>query len=108
MAKTIYSCKFLSHVCQNSLQMCNLVFMRYIPKPHFYYVSVISNKIFYTVVCVFCCMIFIVGFLSQNEHINKLQRAIKNEQFSDTGKIGYTRRKQTKQKQITQHRILKR
>ena len=41
--------------------------------------------------------------LSQNEHINKLQRAIKNEQFSDTGKIGYTRRKQ-----ITQHRILKR
>ena len=46
--------------------------------------------------------------LSQNEHINKLQRAIKNEQFSDTGKIGYTRRKQTKQKQITQHRILKR
>ena len=32
--------------------------------------------------------------LSQNEHINKLQRAIKNEQFSDTGKIGYTRRKQ--------------
>ena len=46
------------------------------------------------------------GILSQNEHINKLQRAIKNEQFSDTGKIGYTRRKQTKQK--TQHRILKR